>query len=340
MNVLDEEIPGWDAVVEAGRVPGPDPILLERVRATLPIRRRRPRRTLALSGLAVAATVAATFAVPWLAGPGAADAAAADVLVRAADAVAAEPVARPGQFWQVRTETTQITYSYDQADRESVYLYAGDQTQWLPVGDANTTWTDSGSTVIRVLKGPLTLDQLRATLPPGRSTSRTEVTGRLPAGWQSPTDEWLAALPRDVERLRDKLYADTRGHGKSHDGEVLVYVADVLRSGRVPADLRAALYRVLSTVPGVRITATAVTVLGRPGIALGRLEQVDGIRQEIVIDQRTGQFVGERQTTPEGWVTEATVRRTLVDQVPATIRSRAEVTSCRVAADGAVNCPG
>ena len=47
-------------------------------------------------------------------------------------------------------------------------------------------------------------------------------------------------------------------HGSSVDGEVIVYVADVLRSGLVPADLRAALFQVLKAVPGADVTETRV----------------------------------------------------------------------------------
>jgi len=43
------------------------------------------------------------------------------------------------------------------------------------------------------------------------------------------------------------------------DGEVIVYVADVLRSGLVPADLRAALFQVLKAVPGVDVSETRVS---------------------------------------------------------------------------------
>jgi RNA polymerase sigma-70 factor (ECF subfamily) len=308
------------------------------VRGALPIR-RRSRRLPVLAAAAVAAAVATTFVAPWALGPGVADPAAAEVLVRAADAVAAEPVGRPGQFWEVETRGTSLSYSPGVGGGEAAVLVEQDGTAWLPVGDANTRWERSRSFPLRALTGNLTPEELRLMAPVAGSTTKTVVAGRYPAGWQTPTDAWLAALPRDPARLRDKLYADTRGQGRSPDGEVVVAVADVLRSGRVPADLRASLYRVLTTVPGVRITATRATVLGRPGIALGRLETVDGRRQEIVVDPLTGQFVGERYVDEQkGWVTETTVRRTLVDRVPAAVVSGAQLWRCQVNPDGGIDC--
>lgn len=49
--------------------------------------------------------------------------------------------------------------------------------------------------------------------------------------WGDPTERFLAGLPRDPDALFDRLREDTRGRGQHPDGEVLVYVADVLRSG-------------------------------------------------------------------------------------------------------------
>ena len=91
--------------------------------------------------------------------------------------------------------------------------------------------------------------------PPPSSSSDRSVHVRttnlapvdIPATWQVPTPAWLAALPRDTDALRARMYADAAGHGPSTDAEVLVIAADVMRSGLVPADLRAAVFRVLRT---------------------------------------------------------------------------------------------
>ena len=69
-----------------------------------------------------------------------------------------------------------------------------------------------------------------------------------PGSWQNPTPSWLADLPTETSALRARLYADAQGHGTTPDGEVFVLIADALRSQRVPAHLRSAMFEVLQTV--------------------------------------------------------------------------------------------
>ena len=76
-------------------------------------------------------------------------------------------------------------------------------------------------------------------------------------------------------------------------------MADLLRSGLVPADLRAALYRVLGKVPGLEITEQVANLDGKKGTAYGISD--DGTRHDVIIDPATGQFIGERQITDEGF---------------------------------------
>jgi len=70
------------------------------------------------------------------------------------------------------------------------------------------------------------------------------------------------------------------------------YALDTLRNGVTPADLRAALYRVMSTLPGIVVTQDVINLDGRAGTALGI--QGPGIRQDVIIDPTTGQFIGSR----------------------------------------------
>ena len=83
------------------------------------------------------------------------------------------------------------------------------------------------------------------------------------AQWSSP-DVWTTdltpaqldpapwdALPTNPDALRARLYQLAHGRGQSPDGEVVVIIADALRSGRIPAPVRQAMFRVLKTVPGI-----------------------------------------------------------------------------------------
>jgi hypothetical protein len=114
--------------------------------------------------------------------------------------------------------------------------------------------------------------------------------------WQSPNAEFMASLPREPEELYDRLRDDVGDRGEAH---MVIYVADILRSGLVPADLRAALYRVLARVPGLEITEQVANLDGAKGTAYGISQ--DGIRHEVIIDPATGQFIGERQITEKGF---------------------------------------
>ena len=74
----------------------------------------------------------------------------------------------------------------------------------------------------------------------------------------------------------------------------MVFIADLLRTGLVPADLRAALYKAAAMIPGVTIMEGQANLDGRTGVAIGRTEGTL-MRQEIIIDPKTGQVIGERQ---------------------------------------------
>ena len=303
--------------------------------------RRRSRLALVLAGAAAVGVVALGLGVvplPWTHGTASPAAAAAlDRAASAADITARDEVARPDQYWRITSRGQSICYC-----GEGTVLLAGTSTTYVPVdGSRPSWWTSSGSRVVRVLTGsrPST-DQLDT---PETATDNL-TPNDIPGTWQQPNPAWLAALPRDTRDLRDRLYDDTSGHGLSHDGEVLVYVADVLRSGTVPADLRAALFRVLETVPGVDIVKRHEDGL----ISIGRLEDKDGQRQEIVIDPATGDYVGERTLqvraldgVPAGTVIgEVTVSRTLVDSVPQRVQTAAVHQVCTASPDGAVMCSG
>lgn len=114
----------------------------------------------------------------------------------------------------------------------------------------------------------------------------------MAGNWQHPTPEFCAELPRDPQRLYARL--DTDSPNRPGYLGVVTYAVDALRSGLVPADVRAALYRALLLVPGMSIDEPASNLDGRRGVALA---VDDGrYRREIIIDAGRGQFIGERDT--------------------------------------------
>lgn len=110
--------------------------------------------------------------------------------------------------------------------------------------------------------------------------------------WGFPTPEWMGTLPRDPEQLYERLREDALPNDRG-EAELLVTAADALRTGLLPADLRAALYEALTYVSGLEVTERRANLDGVRGTALG---MTDGkTRQEIIIDPATGRFIGERE---------------------------------------------
>jgi len=203
------------------------------------------------------------------------------------------------------------------------------------------TWTEvtSGDRVTQ-LTGP------EGYRRPGRETDVFIQNPATTGSWQTPTPSFLAGLPREEPKLRERLYQDVAGHGPSDDGEVLTYVADVLRSGLVPADLRRSLFGVLQTVPGVEVAGPSVSIDGATGVGIGRLEPRNGTRQEIVVDPTNGQVIGEREIQVDGGggvapgtvTLQVRVTRTPVDDAPVALKAEARRSDC-VRVDGdAMSC--
>ncbi|WP_219413079.1 hypothetical protein [Pseudonocardia nigra] len=108
--------------------------------------------------------------------------------------------------------------------------------------------------------------------------------------WQSPTVDFLTTLPRDPAALLARLVEDNPG---SWFGPFTAAVT-ALRTGIVPAELRAAFYRAVTGLPGVTFTEGAVNIDGLECLAL--VQDAGRTRTELMIDPDDGQFAGERDT--------------------------------------------
>ncbi|AZS37141.1 hypothetical protein CVS47_01771 [Microbacterium lemovicicum] len=265
-----------------------------------------------------------------------------------------DPVVGPGQYSLIQTNAVGRTSGSIEADRAKIEAQGGESKEedlvsylqgvredlYIPANrDNEWVWVRHAPTVVETF-GPRSeaLAQESETFPGG--------TERLPGGaftsGGSTIDSYYIgtepvrgydALPRDPQQLLGTIYDLTVGQGQSPDGEALVWIADRLRTGTVPADLRAALYEAAAMIPGVTITEQQATLDGTTGIAIGRAEPYvyddvngtrGGFRQDIIIDPTTGQFIGEREVLlkaftdmPAGAVTRSTsVTTTVVDSAP------------------------
>jgi hypothetical protein len=224
-------------------------------------------------------------------------------------------------WWMATHSSPPHRYSYLAEVISHIWVPSDQQKDWLM--DRQLTgrriWiqgSEEQATEVGVqISGPWPTGRWRA--PHGDFFAAS--AGHQPApregSWQVPTPDFLASLPRDPHQLLNRLQADRPGYTGA-----FVYAADALRTGLVPADLRAALYRALLTLPDAQITEPTDTEKWQD-IALSIN---DGHRRsEIFINSANGQFAGERSTVTHdigdlkaGTVTQSTaVTITTVDSI-------------------------
>ncbi len=262
--------------------------------------RRSRRARIWLTSAAAAAVVAALIAgdVIGLAGwRGGATAQAAEVLNNAAQTTikTTDPVVLAGQYLRIKSTNVWGTYTNEadgsqyrwlDTEKSDMYIPADRSAEWVwqRSGRVPTTFFDAKSKDYALKQGIQPYPELLR--------ARNGAFYGSP-GWWEATD--LSKLPRDPNRLLNSIYKQTLGQGQSVDGQALVFIADLLRTGVVPAELRAALYKAAAMIPGVTVTEGQANLDGRTGVAIGRLEEGPAkTRQELIIDPKTGLLIGER----------------------------------------------
>ena len=278
-------------------------------------------------GIAVAAALVLSNVVGLAGWRGGADAAAAAALSDAAAATikTSDPVVGPDQYLKVTTQAVYSVQTQDARGEDAAYLATQNGEMYIPADhNADWVWLREPSTVAKTF-GPGS-EQVAAANAKPESTTPDLVRAAKGAWYNGRPTEWgFDKLPLDPQQLLNYIYRTTAGRGVSVDGEALVFIADTLRTGVVPADLRAALYKAAAGIPGVKISDRAATLEGQTGIAFGR-DDSNGVRQEIIIDPNTGLMIGERQVLLRdnilpgapagesmGWTT---VTTTVVDSAP------------------------
>ena len=319
---------------------------------------KRPRRGIRVAGVSALGAGALVTAlvltnVVGLAGwRGGAEPAAANVLHSAAIAAieSTDLVVGPGQYLQVETSAVYSATSSSDSGTAS-YLFRVDDELYVPA-DRNDDWV--------WVRHPAKTYQ---TFGPDSEAAAESVTHVHPGDkdelLQAPAGAFyggeagasygdLDSLPRDPVQLLNYIYKVNVGAGNSPDGQALVFIAERLRTGSVPADLRAAFYEAAALIPGVTVTEGRATLDGRTGVAIGRDEgSID--RQEIIIDPVTGQYVGERRVTltaineiPAGTVVSwSAVVTTVADSAPSggTVNGVFDVMGCISDGKGGAQCP-
>ncbi|MFJ4471923.1 CU044_5270 family protein [Streptomyces sp. NPDC089424] len=262
-----------------------------------PARRPWLRPTLVAGAAAAVTAVALTFAVP--AGSSGTPAASKEAVALLEDiALAAEKSEVPGG---IRDDQFVYVKSRD--------AYAGHvDGRRVPLGPVHDReiW--------------LSVDGTRAGLleedRPGHERLPLEPEG--PGHERATNYRALAKLPADADAMRDWLYrtagAQVDEERPDRDHAAFVLFGDLIRESLMPPEVGAALYRAAATIPGVEVVHGVKDSLGRAGVAITR--SGDGEREELIFDEKTLAFLGERVVGADGLVdgTSAVVERTVVDE--------------------------
>jgi len=309
-----------------------------RPKATVtPIRFRR--RILFVS--AAAALLVGGIVVTDVVRPGApgATAEAAEVLNDAAAASlhASDAVVGPGQYLKI--ETKELTGSgaqttdgrqvnWQETTGGQVYIPANRDGEWVWNREPRVP-LESSSDEAKALAAETAARQkdMPSGHPPIVGIVRAPggaFYGNAPAAIIGTPLKDAGNLPKDPRALLDLIYERTKGAGKTPDSEAFVTIADGLRTGAVPADLRATLYKAAALIPGVTLSDRQATIDGRTGTAIGIPSPDGAARTDIIIDPATGLVIGEQNVllkdypgSPAGTVTGWTsVRTSVVDSAP------------------------
>ncbi|MFD9910689.1 CU044_5270 family protein [Streptomyces sp. NPDC059063] len=121
----------------------------------------------------------------------------------------------------------------------------------------------------------------------------------------------LQKLPADPVNMLDWL---NRVAEEQTNGKPFVLVGDLIYESLMPPEQAAALYLAAARIPGVELVDDAVDAAGRHGVAIAWKD--DEVRQELIFDKRTKQFLGERETNEDGEVVghTAVLERKVVDK--------------------------
>jgi hypothetical protein len=297
-------------------------------------RQRRVQRTrLGLGAVAIAAATVAIVMVSSIAPPaGGASAQAAEILKAAAQAsiTASDPVVGVGQFLKV--ETTATYTSSDLTGAAPAHQYQYTTGLYIPANKSDVWVWERDEPRPTAFTNP---DDLPAALASWEHTSAAEkhmlVRGRsgdANSPFVAPTS--YENLSRNPQVLLTQLAGKATKDVQASSSKAWTAMTDLLQTGQLPADLRAAIYKAAILIRGIASLGTDQAADGTSGDAIGMVNNFTNqvgkkvsARQDIIIDPTTGQMIGRRTVLlsptgqPVGPSSEWTaVKTTVVDTAP------------------------
>jgi hypothetical protein len=298
--------------------------------AVLPAAARRPerprrasrRRTWLRTGgpLLVAVAVVAAVVTPLAVGkilkhdlpsgtPGSASGnlSAAQVLAAAAQAAAAQPAQAPGKYWRTVEVDMSASASGPSAHPFATMMRNSPNESWAARSAAQQSWTLGEGNYTTI---PATPGAAAAWRADGSPPLKARTNGQL-QGWSSPGGSigifgndgralsWFQALPTSTSGLAAVISKEvtTEHIGYSDQMRSFEICMQLLQFDPLTPAVRAAVYRVLATIPGVYATGRYTDPLGRSGdgIAMHMTANIGGQGQAmvLVIAPGTGTFLDQ-----------------------------------------------
>lgn len=295
-----------DAILAEGRRPAPSPI-----RRRLRLVGMGPRVRRARLAVPVAAAVLAALALAGVLLPaGRAPTAAAAVLDRVAATAAgapAPPVPRPGQYQYRLLQEGQLEPGTAGLSEDASLATV---PFWVWSAETYEAWVaPDGTGEVRLTYGPLRLassrDRAAWTSAGMPRLPQPNPTTELPLSPEGLTPAKVRSLPSDPAALRRLIEARAIEAGPPGDAETFTIVGDLLGLASVPADVRAGLYRLAASLPGVKVLGHAADHAGRKGMAVGYPSH--GLIQELIFDPRTSRILGREAVVTNPKVAEMSV---------------------------------
>ncbi|MFJ8634847.1 CU044_5270 family protein [Streptomyces sp. NPDC093568] len=234
-----------------------------------------------------------------------------EISLAAADV--SHPDVKPGQYVYVESKSAD-TFIKTVGDESSLASHALHTRQVWKSPDGTKGW----------LIDPSVNDS-----PEGETLSLPDELGNTPkATLNGPSYDYLAKLTTDPDALLAKIYAETKGMGNTPDQQAFTTIGDLLGESYPPAELYSALFKAAAKIPGVVVVDDAVDAAGRHGVAVARLDETSGEREEWIFDRKSHVFLGERtvqvreNTGTDALITPGTVtytsavmKRAIVDEM-------------------------
>jgi hypothetical protein len=258
-------------------------------------RARGGRRRWAVAAGVAAAAAAIAVAVPALLPggyPGGAQNAAAAALLRAARVAATQegsPPPGPGQYVYTKTESANETDWANVGPNQDQYF-----SVLMPVVREAWIGTDGSGRLLETNGTPTFLTE--------HDRSVWIAAGRPDLGGNQTHDESykpgglyyldLTKLPTDTDELRTMIEERKVEGGPPGEAETFTIIGDLLRETYAPPELRSALYRIASELPGVELIGNIKDPEGRDGVAVAYPNS--GILHELIFDPNTSALLAER----------------------------------------------